>query len=38
MAAAAPSDIIKIDIPGNYPNSLVVALVLLMIAFHYLAN
>lgn len=38
MAAAAPSDIIKIDIPGNYPHALVFALLLLMIAFHYLAN
>jgi hypothetical protein len=37
-AAAAPSDIIKIDIPGNYPHALVFALLLLMIAFHYLAN
>ncbi len=37
-AAAAPSDVIKIDIPGNYPHALVFALLLLMIAFHYLAN
>lgn len=28
-------ELIKIEIPGNYPNALVFALLLLMIVFHY---
>jgi hypothetical protein len=37
-AAKAAVDVIKIDIPGNYPHALVFALLLLMIVFHYLAK
>jgi hypothetical protein len=31
-------ELIKIDIPGNYPHALVFALLLLMIVFHYFSK
>lgn len=37
-ASRAAVEIIKIDIPGNYPHALVFALLLLMIVFHYMAK
>lgn len=35
-ASRAAVEIIKIDIPGNYPHALVFALLLLMVVFHLL--
>jgi hypothetical protein len=37
-ASRSAVEIIKIDIPGNYPHALVFALLLLMIVFHYMAK
>ena len=37
-ASRTPVEISKIDIPGDYPHALVFALLLVLIAFHYMAK
>lgn len=37
-ASRAAVEVIKIEIPGDYPLALVIALLLLMIVFHYMAK
>lgn len=37
-ASRSPVEIIKIEIPGNYPHALVFALLITLIVFHYMAK
>lgn len=37
-ASRSPVEVIKIEIPGNYPHALVFALLITLIVFHYMAK